>query len=527
MKSWIHDVASGTETGDLACATDWASTALGDPDHWPAGLRSAVETCFSTRFPVLVTWGPRLTMIYNDGYREMLGSDLHPAMGADAPEVWSSVWPDVAPLFDAVLSTSQPTWNEDMPLVMNRSGFNEETTFTFSYSPLRDDSGVVCGVMDISTETTAQVINRRRLETLNTVSTTLHEQRAKSVGDLARVTAATLADSADVACTEIHLGSDLAARSGVRDDHPDAAARAAVRRSALHQWVGDTLVYPLAGSGDMAPIGTVTLTRNTHRPFDGEQRNFLILVARTIAVALAGAHAIRRELRRIRTVGDALQEAMAPTPLASPRWQTRYRPADSRLSVGGDWFDVVDRGDGTSALVVGDCVGHGLEAATRMGRLSSAGSAALHNGTDPARTLTILDRYSASLPGAEFATVFCGVVDPVAGTLVYASAGHPPALLVRADGTTAWLDESQGPPLTLSDNRVEVTIDVHPGDTVVLYTDGLVERRDESLVDGLARLADIAPEICTGPVEDIPDRLLDVMLPHTALDDVAIVAYRA
>ncbi|WP_029251804.1 SpoIIE family protein phosphatase [Paraoerskovia marina] len=528
MTRWLHDVAAGSDTGDLACATDWAATPLGPPDTWPAGLRAAVEICFTTRFAVLVTWGPELTMIYNDGYRPMLGSDLHPrAMGAPAAELWGGVWNEIGPLFETVMRSGQPTWDEDFPLLMNRSGYPEETTFTFSYSPLRDETGTVRGVLDIATETTEHVVDSRRLQTLHALSTTMHQHGTEALESLAKAAVDVLAGSADVGGVSIHVGELLIAGIPGHDEEATSAARDFVRRFAAPQRVGYTAVHPLSTTGDNRLVGSVTITGNERRPFDAGQWEFLALLARTTGTALVRADALQRELTRALSVGNALQDAMAPTPLASPRWQTRYRPADRRLSVGGDWFDVVEREDGTSALVVGDCVGQGLDAATRMGRLSSAGSAALHNATTPARTLTILDRYAASLAGAEYATVFCGVVDPAARTLVYSSAGHPPALLVRPDGTFRWLDEARGMPLTLGGERAEAQIGLGPGDTVILYTDGLVERRDESLVAGLERLAAAAVPICSGPVETIPDRLLAVLLPDGAHDDVAIVAYRA
>lgn len=532
MTSWLHDVASGTETGDLACAYDWESTPLGHPDTWAPGLRAAVEICFSTRFAVLVTWGPELTMIYNDGYREMLGEKLHPqAMGAPAAELWGHIWADVGPLFDAVMSSGIPTWDEDFPLLMERNGYPEETRFTFSYGPLLDVDGTVCGVMDIASETTQQVVDRRRLECLNALSTTLHENASSSVEEITQAAVKVLSEAEDVGFTTIHVDGQLLAATrpaDVQDTAEAAATRAQVLADGDPVRHGAAFIHPLRGPWSTDPIGTMSMTGNEHRPFDDAQRTFLALLARTTSTAIAGALARQSELDRARTVGDALQEAMIPAPPASPRWQTRYRPADHRLAVGGDWFDVVGRSDGSSALVVGDVVGHGLEAASRMGRLSSAASAALHDDTPPARTLDVLDRYAASVPGAEFSTVFCGIVNPESRTLVYSSAGHPPALLVRADGTTAWLDEAGGMPLTLGRGaRREVSVSLGPGDTVVLYTDGLVERRGESLRDGLARLAAAGPSACAGSVVDVPDTLLDALLPDGAQDDVAIVAFRA
>lgn len=133
-----------------------------------------MRLCFSTRFPVLVAWGPDLTLIYNDGYRDLLGPGKHPqALGAPVRQVWPEIWDDIAPLFDKVLRTGVATWNQNMPLTMHPFGFDEETYFTFSYSALRDDDGQIAGVLDIVSETTFEVVNQRRLVTIGELQAAL------------------------------------------------------------------------------------------------------------------------------------------------------------------------------------------------------------------------------------------------------------------------------------------------------------------------------------------------------------------
>jgi len=162
LPGWFTAVTEGSVTGEVAPAVDRSATSLGPPDGWPQPLRSAVELCFSTRFPVLVTWGPDLVMVYNDGYREMLGSEKHPsAMGAPCEKVWQEVWPHIAPAFEAVLTTGRATWAVDQMLTIHRSGYDEETYFTYSYSALRDEDGAVRGVLDIASETTDSPAIRR------------------------------------------------------------------------------------------------------------------------------------------------------------------------------------------------------------------------------------------------------------------------------------------------------------------------------------------------------------------------------
>jgi hypothetical protein len=528
VSDWFASAVSGSGCAAAARAVDWASTPLGEPVGWPAALRRAVEICFSTRFAVLVTWGPQLTMIYNDGYREMLGSDLHPrAMGASAPQLWGEIWHDIGPLFAHVMETGEPTWDVDMLLWMSRSGFLEETRFTFSYSALRDDDGTVCGVMDIATETTDQVVDRRRLSTLSTLADALHRQPDEA-RDMARVAVDVLAPSEDVTAVHYYRGDCLTASTGELSPVTMDVIEAA-RRSGRTCWQDGVLVAAVGDGRDAGPVDVLVLRGNPHRPYDESQRNFLGLAVGTISTALAQESAQRRRVERARTISDVLQDAMVPSVPRSARWGTRYRPADDDLAVGGDWFDVVELPDGTSGLVVGDCVGHGVDAAARMGRLSSAGRAVMLDGAGPARTLERLDAFARTVPGAEITTVYCGVVDARSGTLVYSSAGHPPALLVHADGTTSWLDEAGGLPLALvAGSRPEYKVSLSPGDTVVLYTDGLVERRGESLRAGLRRLAEVAPAACAGSnLDDVTERLLDALVADGARDDVAIVVYRA
>nr|WP_281360215.1 SpoIIE family protein phosphatase [Isoptericola halotolerans] len=475
----------------------------------------------------MVTWGPDLVMIYNDGYRRMLGSDLHPrAMGCPAAELWGQIWEDVGPLFDEVLTSGEPTWNEDMLLWMNRSGYVEETRFTFSYSPLRDADGVVRGVMDIATETTQQVVDQRRLGTLGLLSTALHGHR-DSPAEVAEAATVVLAASADVEQAHLYLGTELVSSTG---DGPSARPTDVddVLGGGPGSWREGTLVAPLGARRGRPPLGALVLVGNRRRPLDDAQHSFLELLTRTTGTALLEAEEHRREVAEARSVSDALQRAMVPSPPDSPRWCTRYRPADDTLDVGGDWFDVVDQPGGTSGLVVGDCVGHGVEAAACMGRLSSAGRAVMLAGAGPAQALETMDDFARTNPGTEFATVFCGVVDPVRRVLVYSSAGHPPALVVAADGSTRWLDQARGMPLAVSrERRAEHAEQLQPGDTVLLYTDGLVERRDETLGAGLVRLARAAAAACgTATLQEIPDRLLVDVPAGEARDDVALVLYR-
>ena len=146
---------------------DWAATALGPVSSWSRALLAAVDLTLNTRFPVTLFWGPRLTLVYNEGYMQMIG-DKHPAaLGAPIDEVFPEIWDTIGPMVEQAYHGHGSTWTENLRLLMDRHGYSEETYFTFSYSAVRGESGAIEGVIDIATETTAQVIGRRRLALLS------------------------------------------------------------------------------------------------------------------------------------------------------------------------------------------------------------------------------------------------------------------------------------------------------------------------------------------------------------------------
>jgi PAS domain S-box-containing protein len=150
--------------GDVAALMrrhDWSRSPLGPPAGWPQSLRSVVDLLLGSKFPMFVAWGPDLGFLYNDAYAEILGAKHPASLGARFYDIWSEIWPDISPLIDAAMA-GEATWREDLPLVMNRRGFDEQTWFTFSYSPVRDESGEVAGMFCAVAETTGRVLAERR-----------------------------------------------------------------------------------------------------------------------------------------------------------------------------------------------------------------------------------------------------------------------------------------------------------------------------------------------------------------------------
>ncbi|MFE2755333.1 SpoIIE family protein phosphatase [Actinosynnema sp. NPDC059335] len=266
---------------------------------------------------------------------------------------------------------------------------------------------------------------------------------------------------------------------------------------------------------------------------DLEGRRVLSAEDQTLLALLAGH--LGQGLHRMRQIDQqretalTLQRAMLGPARLPEGFAVRYEPATRPLKVGGDWYDTFELPDGRTAIVVGDCVGHGLQAAAVMGQLRSACRALLLHDPSPARTLNALDRFGATLSGAMCTTVFCAVLDTVTGDLVYSSAGHPPGIMVNPDGTTGLLDQGRGLPLAVRPDRPrpEATVVVNARATLLLYTDGLVERRRRPLDEGIAAVSvavRAAPDV---PVDDLATRIMTDLAPESGYDDdVALLVYR-
>ncbi len=261
------------------------------------------------------------------------------------------------------------------------------------------------------------------------------------------------------------------------------------------------------------------------RPFTAEDHTLLTVLAGRLGQGLQRVYEVDEQ----RETAVALQHAMLGPASLPGGFAVRYHPASRPLQVGGDWYDVVNIDAGRVALIVGDCVGHGLAAATVMGQLRSACRALLLEKSSPSVVLAGLDRFAARLPGADCTTAFCAVLTLATGEVVYSSAGHPPAIMVYADGTTEMLESGQGFPLAIrpDQTRPEAHITMPARSTLLLYTDGLVERRGNSIEDGIARAADLVGDGRSHELDDVADELMSELEPTGGYpDDVAILLYR-
>lgn len=288
----------------------------------------------------------------------------------------------------------------------------------------------------------------------------------------------------------------VSARMGTR---AAAAATVLISAVAISAWVlGDGTIPGLPGTSGMVVVK-------------------LQLLSMAAAAFLVAAEASELELAsqqagyRLETV-ELLRRALAPEQdihYEHVDAEGASRSASRRLEVGGDWYDVIEGDDGVVAIVIGDVVGHGEEALVTMGKLRFAAQALVMLGRDSGHVIDWLAEYARQLDGRPYATCFVAFFDPVAGTLNYSSAGHPPGLLGMEDGSWRWLSDARSTPIGVpaSSARPTATIEVPRDATLVVYTDGVVERAGEVIDTGLARMFDAVVGAPDGSVNALLDRV--------------------
>lgn len=315
--------------------------------------------------------------------------------------------------------------------------------------------------------------------------------------------------------------------AGVVPDHA-AVLRAAIARTAstgepmeveLRVDAGDgrEWVYRVLGELVRDSGGAPLLIRGSCQDVTDQRA-----AERAVAAAAAAREAAAREHR----IADELQRSLVPAPAFSPdnlTIATYYRPGVEGTQVGGDWYDVIELGAGRTALVLGDVMGRGVQAAAVMGQLRAAIRAYARLDLPPADVLELLDAAVRSLGEDQIVTAVYAVYDPGEGTLSYANAGHIPPILCLPGAVPCRLDGGAGPPLGVGPLTVAAgQIDLPPGSMLALYTDGLVERRGSDIDSGIDRLlALLAPP--PADIADLPARMVEELLPEGPDDDVAVL----
>ncbi|WP_328999495.1 SpoIIE family protein phosphatase [Kribbella sp. NBC_00709] len=233
--------------------------------------------------------------------------------------------------------------------------------------------------------------------------------------------------------------------------------------------------------------------------------------------------------RREHQIAETLQRSLLPDrrpDIPGVAVAARYVPATADLHVGGDWYDVIQLRGGLIGLVIGDVAGHGLQAAAAMTQLRTAVRAYAVHDPSPEAVMNGLHVLVRELPMAEMVTLLYVLYDPDTGTARFANAGHPPALLID-NGDTRYLDGGLAPPLGVLAHRdhAEVTHQLRPGATLLLYTDGLVEKRTQSIQDGLDRLLAEASDLGGSDIDALCDHLLSTLTENGKVaDDIALIA---
>jgi signal transduction histidine kinase/DNA-binding response OmpR family regulator len=322
---------------DLA-AVDWSATPLGDPDEWPPSLRNIVRLQLGSRFAMWMAWGPELTFLCNDAYRrDTLGAKYPWALGRPAADVWAEIWSDIGPRIESVIATGVATWDEDLMLFLERSGYTEETYHTFSYSPLTDDDGNVAGMLCVVSEETGRVIGERRMRIVRDLGTALAAARTEQ--EVCLAAGRELSGTLSLPFIAGYLfGDDRIARiaftSKISPGHPAAPAQlettepdpawpvAAAAKgeqlvvSDLDQRFADlptglwdvpphqAVVVPFKQAGTEDAFGFMVAAVNPYRRLDDEYRGFIELAANQVAAAITRARAYEQERQRAEDLAE-------------------------------------------------------------------------------------------------------------------------------------------------------------------------------------------------------------------------------
>src|SRR5581483_7613314 len=336
-------LAGGGEMGEHIRSYDWTATPLGPLESWSPALRMMVRFLLANRFPLLLWWGPEYVSIYNDAYRPILGTKHPRALGQPVRECWKEIWHILQPLIDTPFHGGPPTWNDDIPLEINRHGFVEETHFTIAYSPVPDETvpSGIGGVLATVHEITEKVIGERRVVALRDLGAQVGE--AKTAEDACAIAARTLAQhDKDVPFVLLYLidgdgtSASLAGAAGVEVDgdlsprtvdlcemHDDGWPFTLARESGtmqLVEWLSErfgavprgpwsdppdtAVVVPIPSNRAHEPAGLMVAGLSARSCWDESYRGFIELLTTQIATAVANARAYEEEKKRAEALAE-------------------------------------------------------------------------------------------------------------------------------------------------------------------------------------------------------------------------------
>jgi len=327
----------GGEMGERIRTFDWSKTLLGPIKAWPQSLKTSIGLMLNSQHPMWIGWGPDVTFLYNDAYIQVLSLAKHPwALGKPASQVWAEIWNICGPLADKVFYRGEASFLNDVRLFMNRGDFLEETFYSFSYSPIRDELGNVGGLFCPSAEVTAKLLSTRRLRTLSELSAeslvekSTHGACASAAGILGKnpddvpfVLLYLISWEESAAFLEQAIGvpkgdgrispesEELSIYSDEKRFWPLAEVAITSKSQvvslkgiegfpigAAEQHISEAVVMPLVSRGQERPLGIMVAGVNPTRKLDSEYRTFFELIASHIATAIQNASAAEEEKRR-------------------------------------------------------------------------------------------------------------------------------------------------------------------------------------------------------------------------------------
>ena len=530
--------AASPELREVLDAVDWRSTSLGPVDAWSPALRGVVDMMLHSPFPMTLLWGPEFVLVYNEAYIEIIGAKHPVALGAPSQEIFGEVWEQIGPMMQEVAATGQGQLLENGLVPLERNGFLEDCYFTFAYSAVRGEDAQVEGVLDVVVETTRAVLGQRRLEVLARLAeslagaSTLDEVKRRSL----RVFRVFDADVVDV---ELQL-ADASTEDWSGEPHwepprPLYAGEVVTDTSTD----GREIIWAaLESDGEDLAASTLVMELNPRVLLDDDLIDFVRLAGSVVGRALgrARAEAVEREhVDQERRLSETLQRSLLSRP-AQPdglRVAVRYLPAAEEAQVGGDWYDAFCLPSDDLCLVIGDVTGHDRDAAAGMAQLRNLlrGVAMTADGS-PAEILSAAEQAVQSLGIEILATSIVARIQLIhdvhfrAATLRWSNAGHPPPAVIEPDGSVRILDRHPDPLVGIGAwDRADHVETLAPGSAVVFFTDGLIERRGQSIDDGLAWLEHALEGQQHLGTEELCDLLIGHMPPDID-DDVALLVLK-
>ena len=314
----------------------------------------------------------------------------------------------------------------------------------------------------------------------------------------------------------VHEITDEMLVAGCRDAEQLRIARELQLRSAL--------LVPLWVRGRV--MGVITwVSTDDHRLYEEDDVRFAEHLARRAATAMDNAELYSQT----RAAAELLQHAVLPQALVGDdRWEVscHYR-ASGRAEIGGDFYDAFVLADGRYVAFVGDVMGRGVAAAAAMAEMRAATRAFASVDPDPAEVLHHVDRMVVAYGSEQLVTMVYVLADATSGHLLVGNAGHPPPSVLRSDGSVERLPYTDGPPLgVVTRERERLRVPFGVGDTLLAFTDGLIERRDEDIDTGLDRLARAVPGLAVGSLGSGVNGIVEAVRDATYDDDMAVLALR-